>query len=354
MRHAAEEANVGAYLLTRVEDVGYMTGFTGDDSFALLGRDWAVLITDGRYGEQAADECRGMDVHVRTAAMSAAISDVLRGRRVRRLGVQGDHVTIGFQAGLAKALGRTRIVSLSDVPGALRAVKDAEEIRAIRRAVRAAETAMLGLLAGGAKGMVGRSEGEVAAELDYRMRLCGASANSFETIVAAGANASRPHYRPSGQRIGRDQAVLIDWGAMVGGYCSDLTRVVFTGRIPPKIGEIYEVVLRAQAAGIAAVRSGAACKTVDAAARDVIAAAGYGERFVHGLGHGIGRMIHEGPRLGRPVSDRLRKGMVVTVEPGIYLPGVGGVRIEDDVLVTSQGRQRLSSLPSRLAEMVLR
>jgi Xaa-Pro aminopeptidase len=148
--------------------------------------------------------------------------------------------------------------------------------------------------------------------------------------------------------VGIGEAVLIDWGARVAGYCSDLTRVVFTGRIPPKLAEVYEVVRRAAEAASASIRPGVACKTPDRAARDVIEQAGYGRQFVHGLGHGIGREVHEAPALARRNADRLRRGMVTTVEPGIYLPGVGGVRIEDDVLVTAGGRRRLSSLPTDL------
>jgi Xaa-Pro aminopeptidase len=166
-----------------------------------------------------------------------------------------------------------------------------------------------------------------------------------------------PHYRPADRKIRRGEAVLIDWGARVEGYCSDLTRVVFVGTIPPApsvLEEVYETVRAAQQAGIAAVRPGVHCKTVDAAARDVIAKAGYGPRFVHGLGHGIGREIHEAPALAGVSDMPLRSGMVVTVEPGIYLPGVGGVRIEDDVLVTANGHETLSSLPRSIDSMMLR
>ncbi|MFW5839433.1 MAG: M24 family metallopeptidase, partial [Planctomycetota bacterium] len=177
---------------------------------------------------------------------------------------------------------------------------------------------------------------------------------AFETIVAAGAHGSLPHYRPGKTKIRPDQAVLIDWGAKVDGYCSDLTRVVFTGTIPPKIEEIYTVVLRAQKAAISAIKAQVSCKAVDAAARKIIEQAGYGEQFIHGLGHGIGLQIHEAPSVGRRSDKRLRQGMVVTVEPGIYLPGVGGVRIEDDVLVEANGQRKLTSLPKTLKTMVLR
>jgi len=352
LRRAEKDARIDAYLITRPEDVGYFTGFTGEDSYAAFGRGWACLITDGRYAEQARAECSPIQVNVRSGPMAAAVAEALRGRRVRRVGIQGDHVTIHVMDSLSKALGRRKILPLGDIPGALRATKDDREIRAIVKAIRVAERAFRGLIAHGPAGLIGRTEREVAAELDYRMRRGGASGPAFETIVAAGANASRPHYRPGTSRIRRDQAVLIDWGATVDGYVSDLTRVVFTGRIPPRLREVYEVVVRAQAAGIAAVRPGAACKTPDAAARKVIEAAGFGEQFVHGLGHGIGRVVHESPALGRQAGTRLRKGMVVTVEPGIYLPGVGGIRIEDDILVGSSGR-RLSKLGRGAAAMTL-
>ena len=221
-------------------------------------------------------------------------------------------------------------------------------------ALRVAEQAFVELTGGGAKALIGRTERQIAAELEYRMRMLGADKPSFESIIAAGPNGSKPHYRPRDRVVRKGEAVLIDWGAMVDGYCSDLTRVVFTGTIPPKIAELYEIVLRAQQAGIAALSAGAACKKVDAAARQVVEDGGYGKQFVHGLGHGLGRQVHEAPSLARTSDTRLRCGMVVTVEPGIYLPGVGGVRIEDDVLVARQGPRRLSRLSRDLQAMVLR
>jgi Xaa-Pro aminopeptidase len=185
------------------------------------------------------------------------------------------------------------------------------------------------------------------------MRQHGADGPAFETIVAAGATASLPHYRPGNRRIRSDQAVLVDWGAVVGGYRSDLTRVFFTGTIPPKIKTIYPVVLKAQQSAIAAIRPGVHGSTVDAAAREIIGKGGYGEQFLHGTGHGVGLDIHEGPTLGRTARTPLRAGMIVTVEPGIYLPRIGGVRIEDDVLVTSDGARRVTSLTSRMKDLIV-
>ncbi len=263
-------------------------------------------------------------------------------------------MTVRGRDALAKALKKVRLKALGPEVAAPRDCKDDTELAVIRKAVRAAERAMKDLIAGGKKKFIGRAEREVAAELEYRMRLHGAERASFETIVAAGVHAALPHYRAGGTRIRANQAVLIDWGAVVKGYCSDLTRVVFTGKIRAPIANVYEIVLRAQEAGIAAVRARATCESADAAARAVIEQAGYGKAFGHGLGHGIGLQVHEHPRLARGVDRKLRPGMVVTVEPGIYLPGVGGVRIEDDVLVVPGGRRRLSSLPRDIRAMALR
>ncbi len=353
LREAWGKTDGVAMLVTHGPDVGYLCGFGGEDSLLLLAQGWSCLLTDGRFSSQAAGQCPGVEIHVRSGSIFTAVADVLKGRRIRRIGVQEAHVTLLQRRLLGGAIGARRIRPIDEVIGRLRQVKDAAEIRLIRKAVRAAEDAFRWLISRGAAYVVGRSEREIAAVLDYRMRLAGASGPSFETIVASGANAALPHYRPGGRKIRRDEPVLIDWGAMVDGYASDLTRVIFPGRIPPSIAEVYEVVRRAQAAGIAAIRPAVSCKSVDSAARKLIDKAGYGGGFVHGLGHGIGREVHEAPSLSANARNRLRAGMVVTVEPGIYLPGVGGVRIEDDVLVVPGGRRKLSSLPTTIESMIL-
>ncbi len=351
---AYAKARVSAFLVSRPADVGYLTGFSGEDSFLLLGAKWASLITDGRYGEQASSECPEVDIVVRRVAMFAAVAQILKSRRIRSLAVQAEHFTLQSHHHLSKAMNLPRLKSVTGVVDELRIIKDSHEIQAIRRAVRVAETAFKQLLALGAGGWLGRSERDIAGQLEYLMRLAGGQGPSFETIVAAGANGSKPHYRPGGRKIRRNEAVLIDWGAVVDGYCSDLTRVVFTGKIPPKLVGVYELVCRAQKAGISAIRPGVACKSPDKAARDVIQAAGYGDNFAHSLGHGLGRCVHESPALSALSKRRLRAGMVVTVEPGIYLPGIGGVRIEDDILVTRDGPRRLSTLRRDTSAMVLR
>jgi Xaa-Pro aminopeptidase len=347
------EAKADAFLISRSEDISWLTGFTGEDSLALIGAKWTVLITDSRYAEQAGEECDGTEVLVRTRNVLPEIVEQLSQRKARTLGIQSMHLTARTYQMLGKEIGRKCIASISDVVRKLRAVKDTAEIKAIRRSIAVAQDAMGDLLSQGRSAFVGRTEQELAAELDYRMRQRGAAGSAFETIVAAGENGSRPHYRPGARTIERNDPVLIDWGALVEGYCSDLTRVVFTGTIRPELADIYQVVLRAQKAAIAAIKSGVACKTVDAAARSVIADAGYGEAFGHGLGHGIGREIHERPHVAASIDERLRSGMIFTVEPGVYLPGIGGVRIEDDVLVTAKGKRVLSSLPKDIEAMKL-
>lgn len=356
LSHAARAAKgrLGALLVTDPEDVAYLTGFTGEDSWLLVGRRWAVLLTDGRYAEQARRECPSLETFVRSGAISEAVEQAARHRRVGRVAIQPESLTMRQWQALGERFGKSRLIGAPDAVVALRQTKDPREVRAIRRAIGVAEKAFRQMFALGRRGFVGRSEREVAAELDYRMRCLGAAGPSFGTIVAAGAHASRPHYRPDGTRIGPDQGVLIDWGAKVNGYCSDLTRVIYTGRIPPKLAEIHEIVVHAQSVGISALRPRVACKTADAAAREYIAQAGYGEQFLHGLGHGVGREVHEAPAVGPRTKTRLRAGMVVTVEPGIYLPGVGGVRIEDDVQITPSGRRRLSTLPRDRSSLTLR
>ncbi len=360
----------GALLVSKCEDVSYLSGFTGEDSLLLVADGRAWLLTDGRFDEQAAGECPGVRIRVRRGPMGPLIAQVLKEGRLRgSMAVQGDVMTIQARESLLQALAthdgkqrrhgaRARYgIRIKPVSGILieqRQVKDAGEIAAIRKAIRIAQDAFWSLVRQGRTAFVGKTERRIAAELEYRMRLAGADKPSFDTIVAAGPHGSQPHYRAGSAVIREGQPVLIDWGAMVGGYVSDLTRVVFTGTIRPKMAEVYEIVRRSQVVGISAVKAGVAAKGADAAARRVIQDAGFGERFVHSLGHGIGREVHELPGLAQTSKAVLAAGMVVTVEPGIYLPGVGGVRIEDDVEVTAKGARRLSSLPTELAAMMLK
>ncbi len=349
-----EAAKIDALLVMDPANVQYLSGFSGGDSWLVVGPGWAVLLTDSRYIEQAQRECGDIECASRQGSMIQAAKKALTGRNARRVGIESGRVTMNQHAKLLESFGPRRLRATQGLVGALRQVKDAGELAAIRKAVRIAERGFKSLLARGAKGLVGRSEREIAGELEYRMRQLGADGPSFPTIVASGSNAAMPHHHPGSRTVRMGVPLLIDWGAARDGYRSDLTRVIFPGRIPQKIGRIYEVVLRAQLAGIAAIRSGRSGRAVDAAARNVIVAAGYGEQFGHGLGHGVGLAVHEGPGLSKQSNQRLKRGHVVTVEPGIYLPGTGGVRIEDDVLVDAGRAVVLSKVPKQLQAMVLK
>ncbi|MCD4823015.1 MAG: aminopeptidase P family protein [Phycisphaerae bacterium] len=354
MRKLSRQTGLAALLVTDPADVGYFTGF-GGEGFLVMGPDWACLVPGHFFREQAEAECSrqaGLEIVTKFAGDSA-IAECLKGRGVRRLGVQGEHVTLAVEKAIAAAAGKKKLVPIPSLKASGRMIKDDGEIRTIRKAVRIAQQGLEYLTSRGAKYLVGRTERDIAGELEFRMRQFGAENVAFTTIVAAGSHSSRCHHIPGSRKVKRGQLLLIDWGALVDGYRSDLTRTLFVGKISPKFREIYEIVLAAQKAGISAIRPGVGCSTVDAAARKVISVAGYGKEFCHGLGHGLGRGVHEAPMLSSRDKTRLKAGMVVTVEPGIYLPGVGGVRIEDDVLVTPGGCRRLSTLGRKLNQVIL-
>lgn len=347
-------ASLQAFLVTNPVDVGYFSGFTGEDSFLLIEKKRATLLTDGRYAQQAEQQCNGIEIVTRNCSKSKAFGEMLKGRGVRKIGIQESHVTLGLRKMLAAEIGKRKLVGIPSIVPSLRAIKDAEEIAAVRKAVKIAEKAFRELMNRGLSYWIGKTERHLAADLEHLMRLGGADKPAFETIVAAGSNAALPHYRPANRRIKRGEQILIDWGASLNGYCSDLTRVVFAGKISPLMESVYAVVLSAQREAIDAIRPGKRCRQIDAVARKIIDDDGYGNNFLHSLGHGLGRDVHEAPPLGAISETILRAGMIVTVEPGIYLPGVGGVRIEDDILVKTGGREKLSSLSRHPTDMILK
>lgn len=347
------KSEADALLVTNFTNVTYLTGFSGDSSYLLLGRDLAVLISDSRYTTQIEEECPGLDVRIRanTEPIVDAAGDVARQSKLGKLGIESNSVTVAQFETLTEKSKPLELAPLSGLVEELRAVKDADELAEIRKAVVQAQRGFEFLRAS----LVGTAtEREAAHDLEHAMRRFGACEAAFDPIVAVGARAALPHARPGDQRISDAEFVLVDWGASTqGGYKCDLTRVLVTGKILPKLEKIYRVVLNAQRRGIEAVRPGARCCDVDAAARDEIAKAGFGKNFGHGLGHGFGLEIHESPRLGPSSQEELKPGMVVTVEPGIYLPGWGGVRIEDDVLVTRDGFEVLTSTPKDFDEAIV-
>ncbi len=352
LRKAFGKSGIDALLVTDFVNVTYLTGFTGDDSYLLVRRDGETVLSDPRYITQLQEECPGVDLNIRPpgVAMLQAIVRVMRAAKIGRLGIEGDSMTVGLREQIAGKLPKVELVTTSGLVEKLRLIKDKYEIERLRKAVWQAEKAFAVLRSTLRPEM---TEKEAADELEHQFRLFGAKDASFPSIMAVGPRAALPHATPGRKRIGDDDFVLVDWGANEGLYKSDLTRVVVTGRISPKLERIYRVVLEAQTRAIAAVRPGILAHEVDNVARAFIAKAGFGRRFRHGLGHGLGLLVHEGPRLAVKNQTVLRPGMVVTVEPGIYLPGWGGVRIEDDVLVTRTGHEVLTHVPKRLEDAVV-
>ncbi len=349
------ERDVDVLLVGTPVNVRYLTGFTGTNGLALVVADHAEthrFFTDFRYATQSAAQVpeefdreivAGDLLEAAAGALCAAGSTA-----GKRLGFDDASLTVEQHARLEELLGEEwTLVPCAGIVEGLRAVKDAGEIDRIRAAARLADEALRETLEAG---LVGRTERDVAIELELRMRRLGAEAPSFPSIVAAGAHGALPHATPRAREIRKDVLVTIDWGALHEGYCSDCTRTYATGeRIPARAREIYELVLTAQEQSLAAVRAGPNGKELDAVARELIEAAGEGDHFGHGLGHGVGLEIHEGPRLSRLASeDPLLVGNVVTVEPGVYLPGRLGVRIEDLVVITKDGQEVLSRLGKEL------
>lgn len=354
VRAALQQAKTPALLVTGFADVSWLTGFEGDDSHAIITPERVLLISDSRYEEQITREAPWATVVMRKKSIWEETARQLKRLKLPRIAVQPESLTLRGQATLQEFLKknhvRVKLAPVADAIITLRHIKDDHEIAITEEAIRIAEGAFEAL-----RGQIkaGMTENDIAGRLGYEMRKRGALNSSFDSIVAAGPNGSLPHYRPGEVKLEPNAPLLVDWGARYRGYCSDLTRVLFFGTASPKMREIYKIVLEAQLAGIASIKPGVHGKKVDRAARDVIEKAGYGKEFGHGTGHGIGRDIHEAISLSKLSTTTLAPGMIVTVEPGIYLPGTGGVRIEDDVLVTETGHRVLSRLPKDLASAAL-
>jgi Xaa-Pro aminopeptidase len=349
---AVRRLGADAILITNFTNVTYLTGFTGDDSYLLVGPDAEVLLSDPRYTQQLGEECPGLDLAIRrpSATIFSLVESVIKQAHLARLAVEAVSMTLHMRDRIATALPQVELVPCSGLVEHQREIKDKEEIDEIREAVRLAEQAF-GVIRAALRPE--QTEREIAFELEHQIRRFGGAGCGFPPIVAVGARAALPHAVPTQQQVGAGDLLLIDWGATARLYCSDLTRILVTGRISPKLERIYGVVLKAQEQAIAAIRPGVLMSEVDATARGVIAKAGYAKQFGHGLGHGFGLEIHEAPRLAAHQDRPLKAGMVVTVEPGIYFPNWGGVRIEDDILVTRDGHEVLSLVPKELDRCVV-
>jgi Xaa-Pro aminopeptidase len=340
------EAGIDVMLITDLVNVRYLTGYTGSNGLAIVGAETRVFVTDFRYVQQA-DEQVVPTFERRQAPQELieAIDDALPEGSLR-LGFEAAAISVRDHERLRRALPeRVELIAVDGLVERLREVKEPAEVARIREASKLADAAFQELLAAGPSG---RTERNLAFALAEKLHRYGAEGPSFPSIVAAGPHGALPHAVPRDVEIEPGQLVVIDWGAQLDGYCSDCTRTVSIGDPGAEAREVYEIVLEAQRTGVAAIVAGAEARDVDSAAREVIRTAGYGEYFGHGLGHGVGLAIHEAPRLSQRSEAVLRVGNVVTVEPGIYLPGRFGIRIEDLVVVTAEGCEVLTSVSKEL------
>lgn len=342
LRALMPAAGCEAMLVTKIDNVRYLTGFTGSTATLVVRPAEAVLLTDGRYGEQALEQLGGCAVEAtvevgRVPAQQDSLRRLARGTST--FGLEATDVSWAAARDYENLLQDTTLVPTRGLVESLRRVKDAGELARIERAADIADIALAQVKHRLADGI---SDRDLAAELELEMRRRGADAAAFETIVAAGPDGAMPHARPSGRTIAAGELIVIDFGARVDGYRSDMTRTLSVGDPGARARELVDAVSAAQRAGVRAVRPGTPAKAVDAACRDLLDAAGLGAAFLHGTGHGVGLEIHEAPAIAPESADILEEGAVVTVEPGVYIAGLGGVRIEDTVVVTADGARPLT------------
>jgi 3-dehydroquinate dehydratase type II len=339
---------VDALLVSHLPNVRYLTGFTGSNGQALVGAKETVFLTDGRYQEQSRREVLDLDRVTYLQGLEGPLRDVCARMGVVRLGFEAHALTVRQHGQLVAKLPDVELIALADEVERQRWTKDPEEIAHLRSAQGVTDQAFEDVMEYLA---VGQTERQVARELEHLLRRHGADGLAFDSIVAFGENAAEPHHEPSHRLLEEGDVIKLDFGAMLEGYHADMTRTIAFGSPASQLKKIHDVVREAQQEGIDAVRAGVAGESVDQAAREVIEDAGYGVYFLHGLGHGVGLEIHEGPRLGRGIDHELPAGAVVTVEPGIYIPGLGGVRIEDMVEVTDDGCRVLGTSVRDLVEL---
>lgn len=339
IRLKMQEAKLDAFIIASPENRRYMSGFTGTSAMLFITLEKAYLLTDFRYIQQATEQAPNFQV-IRISNMYNSLAEL--GQKAARAGFEEDFTTYADYLNLKEALPQAELVPQSKILEELRAIKDTEELAKIRQAVKIADDAFAHILQFVERG---QTEAEISLELEFTMRRNGASGGSFDFIAASGIRSSMPHGVATTKTIEQGDFLTMDFGAIYQGYCSDITRTICFGEPTEKQQEIYEIVLRAQKAGIAALKPGIPGREVDAVARGVIADAGYGDFFGHGLGHSVGLAIHETPNLNLREERILQPGMVITIEPGIYIPDWGGVRIEDMAVVTENGCEVLTQAP---------
>ncbi len=352
LRRTLAKRGLDGLLVSHRPNVRYLTGFRGDDSLLLVTRDGDVLLSDERFRQEIEEVCGDIDAEIRGPGKTTwqLAAETIQAGKLGQVAVEGNSLPVAQFQSLAEKLPHTSLQSTTGLVESFRQVKDRAEIAAIRHSIRIAEKSFSVIKAALTES---QSEQEIAWEIESLIRRYGGEGCSFPPIVAVGRRAALPHALPGPRMIGESPFLLVDWGATFDEYCSDLTRMIVADKIPPKFARTYEVVLRAQLAAIKRIKPGVLLQDVDRAARQVIEQAGLGKRFTHGLGHGIGLEIHESPRIAAKQDRPLRPGMVVTIEPGVYVPSWGGIRIEDDILVTRGGHEVLTSLPTGLEDSLI-
>ena len=351
-----ENKKIDALLVTDPFDVRYLCGMVEGGRYLLFTRTWAGIVTAPMFEVCGAAEAPGCEILPNTDPDPPFLKKLLRKHRIGRIAWQHDKMPAAQFAKLTEEVSHGKWHPVSGMTDRQRSVKDASELAITRKCVKIAESAFAELAGKGADYFIGKTERELAAELEFIMRRLGADRQAFQgtnLIFASGPNSFSCHHRPGDRKVREGEPVLIDWGAELNGYRSDITRVVFMKSVRPELAEIYPVVRKAHDTCIAAVKPGIKNTTMQDIARQVIDEGGYLDKFRHGLGHGMGLQIHEPPFMGRKPPVALRKGMIITIEPGIYLEGIGGVRIESDILVTARGRSNLCSLSTDLESAIL-
>ena len=343
------QAQLDCLLVTHAPDWYYLSGFTGESGALLVSRRNVTLITDGRFLVQAREETKGVRVQLQKGSLFESTGQILRAGSRKRIAFHPGQISVGQFRMLRKAAGAgMQWIQAPGLVGGLRMRKDPAELAQMRQAAILAGDVLEGVLRLLKPGV---RELEIAAEIDYQMRKRGASGPAFETIVAFGQRSALPHARPTAKRLRKNELVVLDLGAILGHYCSDMTRTVYVGRASARVRQRYKAVLEAQTAAIATVRAGVSCGDIDRVAREVLAGYRLDQYFVHSTGHGLGLEVHEEPRVARGQEGRLEAGNVITIEPGVYMEGVGGIRIEDDVAVHSNSTEILTRVKRDLIEL---
>ncbi|UNK20381.1 Xaa-Pro peptidase family protein [Paenibacillus sp. N3/727] len=340
LREKLQSHGLSAMLVASPINRRYLTGFTGSAGYVLITREQSYLLTDFRYMTQAPQQAVGFKVVEHGAKVMDTVKELLATEGITSLGFEQEHVTYAVFAAYTEQLKPVSLVPVSGLVEELRIFKDSEELKVMQRAADLADATFSHVLS---IVETGKTEREIDLQMEMFMRSHGATSSSFDTIVASGERSALPHGVASERVIQGDEFITFDFGALLDGYCSDLTRTIAVGTPDPKLKEIYDIVLEAQLHALDHIKPGMTGREADALARDIITKYGYGDYFGHSTGHGLGMEVHESPRLSKLSDDVLKPGMVVTVEPGIYLPGLGGVRIEDDIVITETGIHILTS-----------